>query len=68
MNELSVFHYHEILDRINTVQILLAESVCEHPVYNTDKKLTKHLDEAVKQLGKAYQRAGKLRFAFKETK
>jgi len=56
--KLDEFHYHEALDRANSINIMIEELLTFHPVVTKHKEIQKELDKAVYSISEVYQMIG----------
>lgn len=56
---LDKFHYHEMIDRVHCVELMLNTMVAEHPAADVVRA---ELDAAFNALGALYQAAGRVAF------
>lgn len=59
---LDEFHWHEMMDRISTMNNMLAQNILDHACMGENKKLDRQLEKAARALTKAYQLAANVRF------
>ena len=52
--KLDEFHYHEALDRANSINIMIEELLTFHPVIKKHKDIQKELDKATRSITEVY--------------
>jgi len=60
--KLDVFHFHEMMDRIHTINCSINDQLLEHPVTAKYKSLYNKIEKATDLLAEAYRMAGNLNF------
>lgn len=64
--ELDEFHYHEALDRTHVVNVIIEETLVNHPVFVKHTKLRDKLDVITLLLSSLYQEVGSLTISNQE--
>jgi hypothetical protein len=59
-DKLNPGHYHEMMDRLHIMMENINDHLIQHPIAKVDKQLRLHLNNALEELGEAYQVAGHL--------
>jgi len=58
--KLDEFHYHEMVDRLHVVMVIVDDHLQQHPVAKIETKIGTHISAAVDHLWQAYQIAGNI--------
>lgn len=61
-NDIDKFHYHEVIDRVNIINLNMDEFVLNHPVIQNNNDLKQDVNEIIEKIGKLYQDLGYLSF------
>lgn len=54
--ELDSYHYHEVVDRIHCVRVMLEELLTDHPAVVQTPEVQTLLENASRELSEAYQK------------